>query len=90
MAERHIIQFYGTVQGVGFRYTACRIAAQYTITGYVQNLPDGSVKCVAEGEPGEIDRFIDELTERMAGHIRSTDRDTAPATNEWTAFGVRY
>ena len=32
--------FRGRVQGVGFRYTARRIAARYDVTGFVRNLPD--------------------------------------------------
>ena len=42
--------FSGTVQGVGFRYTAERLARRYPLTGYVRNLPDGRVELLAEGE----------------------------------------
>lgn len=61
--------YTGQVQGVGFRYTTRRLAAGYTVAGYVRNLPDGSVEVVAEGEPDEIDRFLTAIEQRMAGYI---------------------
>ena len=50
--------FRGTVQGVGFRYTVRQIAAEFAVTGYVKNLPDGTVEMVAEGEIRELKRFV--------------------------------
>ena len=52
--EQRIVNFFGTVQGVGFRYTTCRTARRYEVTGTVRNLPDGRVECVVEGEATEI------------------------------------
>ena len=46
--------FYeGRVQGVGFRYTARRIAAGFDVAGYVRNLADGRVELVASGDDEE-------------------------------------
>jgi acylphosphatase len=39
----------GTVQGVGFRYFASRIARQLGVTGYAKNLRDGGVEVYAIG-----------------------------------------
>ena len=50
--------FSGTVQGVGFRYTTYRIALNYNITGWVKNLPDGTVEVIACGNEKEIKEFI--------------------------------
>lgn len=41
---------YGMVQGVGYRYFTLHSARALGITGYVQNLPDGSVLVVARGD----------------------------------------
>ncbi|MBN1941865.1 MAG: acylphosphatase [Phycisphaerae bacterium] len=82
--------FTGDVQGVGFRYTACRIAGGFDITGYVKNVSDGSVECVAEGTAEEIDSFIERLQQTMSGYIRQTTQEQSPATGRWNSFGVGY
>ena len=40
------VRYTGRVHGVGFRYTACRIAASFPVAGYVRNLPDGDLSGV--------------------------------------------
>jgi len=47
----------GNVQGVGFRATAKSIADKLRLTGFVRNLPNGSVEICAQGEKTEIDQF---------------------------------
>ena len=48
----------GTVQGVFYRASARDKADSLGLTGYVMNLPDGSVEAVAEGKTDSIDEFI--------------------------------
>ena len=50
MIIRKHFYFSGRVQGVGFRYQACRIARNLGLTGYVKNLWDGRVELEAQGE----------------------------------------
>jgi acylphosphatase len=63
--------FYeGRVQGVGFRYTARRVAAGFDVAGYVRNLADGRVELVASGDDEEVDGFLMAVREsELAGHI---------------------
>jgi len=49
----------GLVQGVGFRYFAEHKAAEFNISGWVKNTPDGKVEIKATGEPENLDVFID-------------------------------
>ena len=49
------------MQGVEFRYTACYIALNYGMSGWVENLDDGSVEIGTEGRPVNIDALIDSL-----------------------------
>jgi acylphosphatase len=86
---RYVIHYSGDVQGVGFRYTACRVAEGFDVTGYVRNLPDGQVECVVEGEAGDLDAFCQALSDRMRGCIRHQSRQEAPATGAFDSFGVR-
>jgi acylphosphatase len=88
--ERRTVHFRGRVQGVGFRYTTRQIAGGFRVTGYVQNLPDGSVRLVAEGAVSELDRFVAEIREQMSGFIRQLQADSQPATNEFDDFGIRH
>jgi acylphosphatase len=47
----------GRVQGVGFRYAAREAASECGVSGWVRNLPDGSVEIVAEGTPDAVGRM---------------------------------
>ena len=89
-AEQRILRFVGDVQGVGFRYTACRVAAGHAVAGYVRNCPDGSVECVVEGETDEVEAFTAELSRRMSRYIRKTTCQKAPANGQFDGFDVRY
>lgn len=56
----HIIVI-GLVQGVGFRYFTFKKARELRVTGYVKNLPDGTVEVEAEGERGQLEELIEAL-----------------------------
>jgi len=43
------IKVYGIVQNVGYRFWAKRLATSLNVTGYVRNMPDGSVELVVCG-----------------------------------------
>ena len=58
--------FEGRVQGVGFRYSCKEQAKGYDLTGFVQNLPDGTIKLVLQGEAEEIDEYLQDLSEESA------------------------
>jgi acylphosphatase len=51
------IHVTGFVQGVGFRWSAAREAWKRDITGYVKNMPDGSVYLEAEGTREQLEGF---------------------------------
>jgi len=88
--QRREVYYRGTVQGVGFRYTARRIASRYQVTGYVKNLADGRVLIVVEGEPGEVGSFLGEVAETMGPCIRHTEEKVLPATGEFQRFEIRF
>jgi len=86
---RYIAHFSGHVQGVGFRMTVQQIARRYAVSGYVQNLTDGRVRLVAEGEEEAIRRFLENIQERMTGHIDNTQIDIVAAQGDFEGFEIR-
>lgn len=88
--ESRIVTFHGNVQGVGFRWTTRNIAASYDITGYVRNLPDGTVEVYAEGEPREVESFLSELRSEMSAHIRKSDTQKGPGHGGYSSFIIRH
>jgi len=89
VGQRRLVHFRGHVQGVGFRYTTQRIAAGFAVSGYVQNLADGRVRVLVEGEARELDQFFGELRAQMAQYIREVQTDLSPATGEFDDFEIR-
>ena len=88
-AERWTLIFSGQVQGVGFRFRSQMTAQNYSVTGWVANLPNGQVEMVVEGEATEIENFVGDLQDRMAGLIRQVDVDKVTARGEFNRFEIR-
>ena len=80
----------GEVQGVGFRWSVQRKAAELGLTGYAENLPDGSVRVEAEGDPDRLDQLEAFLRQgpRWA-EVASLDSQRVPATGEFHRFEAR-
>lgn len=49
----------GTVQGVFFRTSAQQEARRRDLTGWVRNLPDGSVELEAQGDSAAVNALVD-------------------------------
>ena len=90
--EQRRIFYAGRVQGVGFRFTAERLAREFAVSGWARNLDDGRVELVAEGEADILSAFLDAIDREMRGKIHSTDVETRPPEDEppLTGFSIRY
>ena len=66
---RYDITFSGRVQGVYFRGTTVEVARGFKVDGWVRNEPDGSVRCVVEGDGAELDRFVSAVHEAKRANI---------------------
>jgi acylphosphatase len=53
------INVYGTVQGVYFRDSTKAVADQLSITGFIKNMPDGSVYIEAEGDEFSLEQLLE-------------------------------
>lgn len=59
MIQAHLV-ITGYVQGVGYRQFVRTHARQLGLTGWVQNLPDGSVEVMVQGDKKDIEDLIQE------------------------------
>lgn len=57
----------GRVQGVGFRWFVREAARRHRLSGWVRNLPDGSVELEVSGEDGAYHEFLGTIREGPPG-----------------------
>ena len=88
--QRYVVYYSGQVQGVGFRYSVCRLSGRFKVKGFVRNLTDGRVQACVEGDADELDRFLKAIEGEMASYIRSRELDQQEPTGEFPDFGLRW
>ena len=80
----------GEVQGVGFRWAVQRQAGRLGLTGYAENLPDGSVRVEAEGDPDRLDQLEAFLQQGPQwAEVAAVDSQRQSATGEFHRFEAR-
>lgn len=88
--ERRRVYYSGQVQGVGFRYTTLHLAEGFAVTGYVRNLDDGRVELLVEGEPAELDRFLEAIDDRFGGHATEIRMERLAGEPSYQDFSIRW
>jgi acylphosphatase len=86
---KHVI-FKGHVQGVGFRYTANDIARGYDLTGFVRNLPDGTVELFMQGPARNVDNCLKDIQDTFSGYIRDTRVEPVPPNSRYSDFRITF
>ena len=79
--RKHIV-FYGSVQGVGFRWRAVHAAEHYRCTGWCRNNWDGSVVMEIQGTEEDIDQVILAIERGRYVEIRNMEVKTIPVIDE--------
>lgn len=89
MTTRRRVVVHGDVHGVGFRASCARRAEQAGVSGWVRNLPDGTVEAVFEGETALVQSLVEwcRAGPPMARVTRVEVFDEPPAETE--SFYVR-
>ncbi len=81
----------GRVQGVGYRYFVARAARGLGLSGYVRNLPDGTVEVAASGDRAVLDSLVALLEEGPPGAIvESVKLDWSNPPGVTGTFDVRF
>ena len=89
--KRMSVFFAGTVQGVGFRFTAERLARRFPVVGFVRNLEDGRVEVTAEGEEASLVEFLTAIRKSgMKDYIRDVEARWSEAQGCFSRFSITY
>ncbi len=81
----------GIVQGVFFRYSAKKTAAQLGLKGFARNMDNGDVEIVIEGSDPPVRNFIEWCRKGPTGaHVDSVNTEELEAKGNFDTFEIRY
>lgn len=90
MKRYHII-VSGRVQGVGFRYFCVMNAQKFNLTGSVRNMSNGNVEIFVQGDPNNIDYFMNVIEKgNMFIHIDEYQIKAVPLIENEKEFSYTY
>ena len=82
---------YGYVQGVLFRDFVSKRATELGLTGYVRNLPEGSVEVNAEGRKKQLEKLIGYLkVGPPTAEVEKVVVNWSEYTGNYSRFAIRY
>lgn len=88
---RYHIIVSGLVQGVFFRARMRDKAQELGLTGWVRNLPDGSLEAVFEGEEERVEQIINWAKKGPPGAVVShLEKIQEEYQGEFKNFEIRY
>ena len=92
MKKRLHLYLSGSVQGVGFRWHAEKIARRISgITGFVRNLNDGRVEVVVEGDDALLHQFKKDLEEGiLSRNIEHVEAIGESYTGKFSDFSIAF
>ncbi|WP_081300115.1 acylphosphatase [Gilliamella sp. Choc5-1] len=92
MIKKVKIDISGLVQGVGFRFFTYQQAQKLGLVGYVQNLDNGNVEIIAQGDSSQIEKLIQWIENGGPASSRISHVNICELSpqNNLTSFNVRY
>ena len=93
--SKSLIRFHlivsGRVQGVGYRYFCDRKAADFGLTGWVRNEPNGTVEIEVQGTQTQVESFIITIQKGPTlGHVSAVHRNEIPVCPDDSSFIIEY
>ena len=82
--------YSGRVQGVGFRFTAQRLAENLDIKGWVKNLSDGTVQLVAEGSEDNLNKLLGQLNAHFKDDIEDVRIGWQEPAGKFREFNIIF
>ena len=91
MTKKFVCIISGRVQGVLFRDFTFRTAKKLYITGTVENLPDGTVRVVAEGDEDKLNTFLEKLKKGpLFSKVEDIKIDWFASAGDFKDFKIAY
>lgn len=85
------IKIYGIVQGVSFRYYTREESLKLDLTGWVKNLPSGTVEILAQGEKENLEKLISWTKEGpRSARVESVETNWRVPKESFSSFEIRY
>jgi acylphosphatase len=89
--QRAIIIAKGKVQKVGYRDFVQDMARELSMTGYVENLKDGNIKIVCEGEEDNVKEFTKKIkVKKDFINVINVSAEYEKPTREFEIFEIKY
>ncbi|HSA06914.1 MAG TPA: acylphosphatase [Candidatus Gastranaerophilales bacterium] len=89
--KRVHLWIFGRVQGVYYRQTALKIAAELGTKGWVKNLLDGRVEAVIEGDVAAVDKMIEWCKKGpTSARVTLVEMIEEEYKGEFDKFSVKY
>ena len=91
MKIRATVIVRGLVQGVAFRHYTSLAAERHRVTGWVRNLPDGSVQACFEGEEEDVHAQVEWCRSGPPqARVDELVLEEGKFTGEFSGFSVRH
>lgn len=91
MTTRVSIIVHGRVQGVAFRHYTCQEALILGVTGWVRNLPDGSVEGLFEGDQDAVANLVEWCRSGPpAARVDRLEIITGSYSGEFESFDITF
>jgi len=84
------VRVFGRVQRVGYRRFVVDEAQGLGLSGYVRNLPDGSVEVFAQGEGEKLESFLDAVKRPPLGEVRGVEVEEVEVKPDVEGFRIIY
>lgn len=82
------LRLHGRVQGVYYRESMCRKAAELGVTGWVRNRRDGTVEAMVQGGEHAVQRML-EWARQGPEMAQITDMEVEQGSGSYTGFERR-
>ena len=87
LMKKATLYITGDVQRAGYRTKVVSIARVFNIKGNVQNLPDGRVKIIAEGEEQNLEQFIQAVNiNNTLINVKDIEKQYSEPSGEYQSF----